>query len=163
LKLYELSELADRLQRVLEESGGEITPEAEDCLARLGELPDKMDDIGRVLAGLKRRHECCDAEVKRLTAVREAARRAERSLKEYALANLKKLGHQSYKTPLFTFSVCQNPAPSIRFDGDLADLSPDWVRTEQKFDALKAQKYWREGEPLPEGVVVEKGEHLRVI
>lgn len=109
--LYELTDVYNDLTEILEDQGGELTPELEKALDDIGgEIEQKLENIGRVFQTLKAEIDVIDAE--RRTFIEEANRlkaqvvsRENRisSLKEYVTRNLEALGISKKKTETFSF------------------------------------------------------------
>lgn len=109
MRLYELSLQAAELAAQLEEDGGELTPDVERLLDRLGaDLATKLDSIGQVLRTFERTAEAKRGEARRLAESAQADEHAVDRLKDYVRACLDAMGQRKAAGTLFTFTVCRN-------------------------------------------------------
>lgn len=161
MRLYELPAEVRRIDDLLTESEGELTPEIEAALAALEiEKTAKVDAIGALITESLSESGGIIAEMERLKtrASRLAGRAA--NLKAYLHRNMDAMGDQKIKGRLFTASVCKNSAPSIRWGGE-GEIPRAFRRTVIELDGGAAREAWKAGE-LPDGFVVTVGTHLRI-
>ena len=163
MKLYELATKFQLLNEILETEGGELTPELEQKLNTLeGTLEDKIDSIGKVIQHLLGDAQKAKTEANRLTKLAVLREKATTRLKLYLLDNMKKIGRNSVETPLFRVRVQTNSRPSISWTGDIADLPIEYLRVKKELDNTAAYNTWRTAGKMPDGFVVEVGQHLRI-
>lgn len=171
-KLYELV-IGERraLEELLEETGGEFTPEIEQLM---DELELKRDDkLERV--GVYYKEQLGDAERCKLLAAHYGARaksyeRGAEGLKSYAESMMRIAGVDKLKCPLVSLSIQHNP-PSVKGDltqealRELAVIEPTLVRQVPEIfslDRRAALDYHKAGHALPDGLAVEQGSSLRI-
>lgn len=162
--LYEISSEISALLSTIDALDGEIT---DDLTIDLMNLEDALED---------KVHSCCCAirekearaagmslEIDRLTAQRDAEKRVVEWLKGYVKAELERIGQKKIETPLFRVTVCKNGQASVRLDEGVP--IPDDFKKEKTIIELDREKVLaahKTGEPLPSGVQVLHGTHLRI-
>ena len=151
--LYELtSEFQDfvaELDRVSDKTG-EIPEELAVKLDLIqGEFRDKIDAVLRVRVGLVAHAEGIDAEINRLSALRDGYARRADWLKSYVFACMLATGTQKIETKLFCAWVQKNGRPSVILrDGE--EIPETFKRTRVEFDSTAAYESWREWKRLKE-------------
>ena len=171
MKLYEITDDLIQIDVLLEESGGDLTPEIEARLEALQEaFPVKVENILKLRAELLSQAAGAVAEAKRLAALVDVKTNSAKRLLEYIERNMRKLGAKRVNTDLFRLAICKNGSVSIR-PKDPACIPDDFKRIPPaEFDYRKALEFLKDSGKLPadpgmveiEGLVVERGEHLRV-
>ena len=171
MKLYEITDDLIQIDVLLEESGGDLTPEIEARLEALREeFPRKVENILKLRVEMRAQADAANDEAKRLLAIAESRGNASRRLLEYIERNMRKLGAKRVNTDLFRLAICKNGSVSIR-PKDPACIPDDFKRIPPaEFDYRKALEFLKDSGKLPadpgmveiEGLVVERGEHLRV-
>lgn len=162
--LYELADEYDVIQAAIEENGGELTPELEAALdANAEDSSAKLDSIGKMIKNLEGFEEMAKQE---MVAQRDKYRsrgNAAHRLKEYAKAAMKRMGIERHIGRV-NLSVCGNSQPSIVFGGDPAKLPKEFQRIDVivELDRDKVREAHLLGQPIPDGVSVVRGDHLRV-
>jgi hypothetical protein len=155
------AEVADILTA---DDDGELSAEAE---ARLNDLqlalPEKVDAILRFVEQCQADATARETTAKRLADLARADRGKADRLKRYVLDCLRRLDIQRIDTALFKVSVCKNGQPSVKVaEGvDLADLPAEYHRLRLELDREKVLQDAKAGWPLPNGLSVETGFHLR--
>lgn len=163
LSLYDLADAQVSIDDLLDESGGELTPEIEERLEAIrGQFNDKVDRICELRQNRIRAAEACEAEAKRLSKRAEAAKRGADSLKTYLMSGLIRAGMAKLKTAKWTVWIQKSPA-SIRWTKALEELPIGFRRITVAADIEQAQALRKEGKALPDGFVVEQGEHIRIL
>lgn len=161
MRLYELPAEVRRIDDLLTESEGEITPEIEAALAAMEiEKADKVDAIGALIAEAKRESDAVSAEATRLAERSGRLCRRAENLKAYLHRNMDAMGETKIKGRLFTASVCKNSAPSIRWSGE-GEIPRAFRRTRVELDGTEALAAYKAGD-LPDGFTVNYGTHLRI-
>lgn len=95
MTLFELTKEQAELEAELEESGGELTPEIEERLAVTAEsLPRKVDGYGALIHKFEGMASVCDAEIKRLTALKKVAQNSAKNLKNSVKDSMVQFGYQ---------------------------------------------------------------------
>lgn len=163
--LYELGASLERIYAQLEESGGELTPEMEvDLEAVSGDFADKVERVALMIRQFQASAEVVKMEEARLAKRRAARENSAESLKAYVLAWMRRVDRLEVKRPLATVRVQDSP-PSAHLLVPVDALPDSLVRVvpEQRvFDAQAAIALHRAGRPLPEGVKITTGVHLRI-
>lgn len=163
MKLYELPARFHQLDVLLEIADGELNPELEQVLNSLEcALEEKTDGICGLIQHLLGNVHAAKAEAKRLEALALIREKAATRLKLYLMENIKKMGRTSVETPLFRVRIQANSRPSISWPGEIEDLPVKYLRIKQELDGNAVYNAWRTGENLPEGFLVELGQHLRI-
>lgn len=164
-KLYELPEIYDGVAAMLEENGGELTPEMEEALSTADDaLESKLQNVAALIRQFDAQDAAVTCEIDRLTKLRETRRKAVQGLKEYVVRQLEEMDKTRVVTPLCVVRVQQNSQPSVEW---LGEEIPNEYRAEPKpqpvtFDYAKVVRAYRAGAELPQGFVVEFGRHLRI-
>lgn len=129
MKLYEIGEEFAALETMLEEAGGELTPELEELLAgAMAQLEAKADKIGALLAEWDATAGVCKAEAKRLSDRAKAFTARSEKLKRYVLEQLVRMG-RNVEGERFRFRAQPNgTAPALKVLVP-AELLPAQFRT----------------------------------
>ena len=90
MTLYELGEQERRLEDMLYESGGEMTPEIEELLSDNKEdMSAKVEGYNRIIREYDNFIAGCDEEIKRMTAKKKQAENAKTRIKEHILTMMR--------------------------------------------------------------------------
>lgn len=101
--LYELGEYLLDLDRMLEESKGEITPEIEGLLGETEEaIRSKVDGLGRFIRCLEAHRDSCTEEADRLKDKADAADHKIDRLKSYVESVMVRTGRDRFAGAIFT-------------------------------------------------------------
>jgi hypothetical protein len=161
MKLYEIANEYRDIDALLDESGGELTPEIEQALAALDTaLEAKVDAICGVIRERDADLDGLKLEIDRLKDRAKAVENGTSGLRLYLRDCLERSGKAKVKTPRFTVWQAEASQPTIRYDGDPANLSPEFVRTKVEIDGKYAQLCVKVGMPLPEGFTVTRTKFL---
>jgi hypothetical protein len=159
--LYELADAIRGVLAQLDETDGELPPDLAATLNTLEmKFEEKAENVCRFRAGLCAAAEGIDAEIKRLSAMRDGYVRRAEWLKSYLFEAMQSLGLERVNTKLFKLWIQKNGRPTIECDG--ADYPEGYQRVVTSFDGQKAYEDWKAGKPLPPQVVVREGVHLRI-
>lgn len=126
------------------------------------DLANKVEAICKVRAELRRDADKFNAESDRLGAIARRLSSSADRLRDYLAAQLRSVGARKLDAGLFRVRFQKNSSPTIRFHGNLDDLPADMVETWREFNIKAAAQIVKAGGELPAGVVVERGEHLRI-
>lgn len=163
LALYQIVDELQQIGEVLEENGGELTPEITVQLDALeGALTGKVERIVLYMRNLDATAAAADSESMRLAEIGKRKRGVAARLKEYLKAQLELAGIPKVETPLCVVRLQRNSRPSISCAVPIEQLPEGFIRIKKEFDKDVAYELWKSGAPLPEGVLVEVGSHLRV-
>jgi hypothetical protein len=80
------------------------------------------------------------------------------------MEGLDRIGEKKMKAGVFTASICNNSQPSVTIDASVKpeDLPPQFQRIKVEPAASEIAKAWRADVPLPAGVSVSVGRHIRI-
>jgi hypothetical protein len=169
LTLYEIGKEEQRLMALLEETGGEVTPEVAAALDAIDfSSREKVDRYCYLIRTFRFRADTKRAVQKRIMEEAkpfgEAAQRDDKSadrMLERLLQYMDMAERDRIETSNFTVVPCKNP-PAVDFPGDAATLPEQFRRT--KYEPIRAEllNAWKRGEPLPEGVTVKQGRRLEI-
>lgn len=170
LKLYELANARDILDEFLMETEGEVTPELAALLDEIeGDIKEKIERVGLYAQEQAATAKAVKAEAERLTARARAMEKAADGLKNYLKYQMVRLGQTKVVGLLCTVSRQKNSVAGIQcaITPEALALTEPALVTRQEIvtysldrDAILAR--WKAGQALPETVVVEQGEHVRV-
>jgi hypothetical protein len=159
--LYELAEAIRGVLARLDDIDGELPPGLSTDLDALQmAFEEKAENICRYRVGLCAAAEGIDAEIRRLTAMRDGHIRRAEWLKSYLFAAMQSLGLERLDTKLFKLWIQKNGRPTIECAG--SDSPEGYQRVVVSFDGEKAYEDWKAGKPLPPEIVVREGYHLRI-
>lgn len=123
---------------------GEIPPDLEADMDAIGDaLETKVDAICKYRASLVGHAASVDAEIKRLTAKRDALTRRAEWLKGYLFTALLATGNKKLETPLFKLTVCRNSQPSVTLAGETIPDAFKRVKTVVELDRAKVIDAWK--------------------
>jgi len=161
--LYAIGEDLEAVYRTLEENGGDLTPELEKALFSLeGMFEEKAERVALMIRQMQAHAETVGIEERRLASRRKALENGANGLREYLRHWLERFEKMELRRPLVTIRIQQSP-PAAKCT--VPAIPPDFVRVipeRYEFDATKAIEMWRSGQPLPAGVEVTRGTHLRI-
>lgn len=158
MNLYEIS---NELAFILSEE--ELDEGAE---ARLGELEMalemKVEGVLQARQGILAEVEAIKAEADRLKARADSMTRRAEWLKKYVLSAMERSGVGRVSTLTFSASVCTSPPKVELAEGE--EIPFEYAKEETKvlFDKAKALADYKAGKPLPFGVNVTQGSHLKI-
>lgn len=162
MKLHEIPLESRRIDALLEESSGEITPDIEVALAGLDEeLSRKVDWVGTLIAEHLSRSSAYENEAARLTAMKRAQLNCADRLQAYLKSTLEALGVERVEGRFFQASIQKTGRPSIRWDGDREAIPEGYRRVSVAPDLNAAQEAYAAG-VLPEGFVATFSTSLRI-
>jgi hypothetical protein len=163
LKLYQFPvEMAAILEAA---EDGELTKEQSEALDALWEqFPEKLASCVSAIKHQEMLEERCQDEITRLRAVKAVLTNRVNSLKMYVLRCMAAAGVEKVETHLGTVSRCDNSRPAIRWDDSYGEIPSRFRKTEivVKLDSEAARREYDRTGKLPDGFIVELGEHLRI-
>jgi superfamily I DNA and/or RNA helicase len=138
MKLYDIPAQIDDFERLLEDGGGELTPELEQRWTDfIKGSREKIEAGAMVVKNLEAQEKACAEEAKRLYAKQKQHERNTQRLKDLMVYAVDALGGK-VKTPLFSI-WCQNSAPQIKVElkegSDLVEIGkthPELVRVKRE-------------------------------
>lgn len=162
MKLYELPAAYERLADLLVGEDGEVSPEAEAALASLeGEFADRVDGVCKLIARFFSNAAAAHNEIERLALLEAQNSNAGNRLKAFLKACLEQMRMTKFETALFKVRLQKNPV-SIIWTKSIDELPRELRRTVVEFSKSAARNLIDAGVPLPDGVKVEQGTHLRI-
>lgn len=162
VRLYEIVTALNAIEDLLEQNGGELSPDIEAALDALeGGFEAKVDNICTLRQNLLADAQMVQAEVDRLKARAESSRRKAASLLAYLHTQFTRAGRDKLKTPRFSTWVQANPV-TVRWTRELTDLPEGFARITIEPNKEKAREVLRTGGTLPDGFEVVQGTHLRI-
>jgi hypothetical protein len=163
LALYQVVDALLAIGETLEENGGELTPDLAEQLDRLEGARDlKVERIVLFMRNLDATAAAADAEAQRLAAIAHRKRAVAARLKEYLKTQLEVAGIAKIETPLCTVRIQKNSRPTIKCTVPLDTLPEGFIRVRREFNSEAAYELYKAQAPLPEGILVELGSHLRI-
>lgn len=150
LTLYTITSEQLRINELLEESGGELTPEIEEALILNEEnFLTKSEGYIESIARYKALAEAADVRIKEMQRIKKTAENIEKRLKERLQHAMVVMGHDKVDVGLRKLSLRSSTAVAITNE----DAIPaEYIIVETKVDKMKIK------EALKNGVVIEGAE-----
>lgn len=156
--LFQLTGEQANIEALLEETGGELTPEIEEALkAVIAAIAAKVDAYTTLVRKFKSQSDVLAAEIKRLQALKKTADNSEKSLKEYLQYAMEQNGYDKLEGQYCKVSLAKSPvstevdeelieAPYRQLIQDLQSKLPVWLKLSTSIDktALKAEYYGKD-------------------
>ena len=162
MPLYRLAQEYEAIAQELFEAGGEVAPELVERMNAIQEAGDeKVARCAQMARNVMAAVEARRAEAKRLTNEAATGQRVADWLKSYAKSYLESVGKVKVETPMGGARIQKNAQPSVTFAGDPATLPEAFVVRTLTFSPSRTLEALKAGEPIPEGVHVDTGTHLR--
>lgn len=160
--LLRISDDIVRLDRMIEDAGGELTPEIDAALSELeGQLQEKAGAYVGLIREMERRAEARRVEYRWL---REQADREDaiaEQLKGRLLAVMKRHGIDSMRAEPYTLTVANNGG-KVPMEVNADDVPDDWKRVVLEVDKERIRAALEAGKTVPGAVLGQRGQHLRV-
>ena len=171
MNLYELTAEQARIEDLLEENGGEITPEIEEALTLTAEaLPKKVDGYGVLIRQFAAAEAACDAEIKRLQGLKKTAQNAQKGMKDRILYAMQTFGFDKLAGETTKFSTRASKAVDVNEDVLLMNYRekiarfvstlPDWISLEVKVSKQVIKDTYKATGITPEGAQVVENTSL---
>lgn len=171
MNLYELTAEQARIEDLLEENGGEITPEIEEALTLTAEaLPKKVDGYGVLIRQFAAAEAACDAEIKRLQGLKKTAQNAQKGMKDRILYAMQTFGFDKLAGETTKFSTRSSKAVDVNEDVLLMNYRekiarfvstlPDWISLEVKVSKQVIKDAYKATGITPEGAQVVENTSL---
>jgi hypothetical protein len=164
LRLYNYADALSRIEGLLYEAEGVLTPELEQALDEAQfEFEAKAERVALMVRGFLATAAAVKIEEERLEDRRKHYERAAESLKNYLLIQLNRVGQQKVEGRLASVRVQASPpkvlcADATKLPADFQIIPPTVVQ----INRAKVLELWKSEKPLPEGVSVEVGSHVRI-
>lgn len=171
MNLYELTAEQARIEDLLEENGGEITPEIEEALTLTAEaLPKKVDGYGVLIRQFAAAEAACDAEIKRLQGLKKTAQNAQKGMKDRILYAMQTFGFDKLAGETTKFSTRSSKAVDVNEDlllmnyrekiARFVSTLPDWISLEVKVSKQVIKDAYKATGITPEGAQVVENTSL---
>lgn len=165
LEFYNLSVEMRSLLADLEESGGELTPEAEARLDALGaDLEARVGEMALACREMDRTASAIEQERDRLSARARSKRAMIQALRDYITDHMAQTGTPRVRTDLVTVSLVPG-AEKFLWEGKDEHIPEAYRRTlvEYVLDQELAKRHRAEGVELPEGIRVRRKNGIRIL
>lgn len=167
LKLYEIGDQYESIIQQAREADGVITPE---LAAQLDAVTDafgvKVERCALYYRNLIASAEAADKEISRLRAHAATDLNAANGIKEYIRLHMERVGQTKVETPLIKVRIQRNSVPSVSVSSPSLEVGEEvpvrYQRVSITLDRKQVVDDWKAGTPLPEGITVEVGAHLRI-
>lgn len=156
--------ISNELALLLNTEDGELPEGVENQIDALEiERSAKIEGCCHAIRNLEAEEAMLKIESDRFIKRAQVAANAAKRLKDYIQTNLELAGETKADAGLFKVRIQQNGQPSVVFDGDPENLPEEWQKTTVGLNNKFAVEAWKNGTPLPAGVSVVKGFHLRIV
>lgn len=173
MNLYQLTAEQARIEDLLEQNGGEITPEIEEALTLTAEaLPRKVDGYGVLIRQFAAAEAACDAEIKRLQGLKKTAQNAQRGMKDRILYAMQSFGFDKLAGETTKFSTRSSKAVELDEDvlldkyrekiAEFVATLPDWLSLEVKISKTAISNAYKATGVTPEGAQIVENTSLIV-
>lgn len=143
--LYTIAEDQRLINAMLEENGGELTPEIEEAMQITEEnFLDKAEAYGATISEYDAQAEACAAEIKRLTAYKRTCENVSKRMKERMADAMQAFSRDKVTAGTFRFSFRNSTAVVVQNEDIIPEEFFKTERTLNKRDlmnALKAGEY----------------------
>ena len=166
MKLFEIGEQFDALERLLVESGGEVTPEVEAWLAEYGDLEaDKLDGYAMFIRSLEHEAEGYKNVAAEFAAKRSARENAIKRLKDRLKQYMELRGTTQIKGKMYTAALNKNGGkPPVIVEVAPEQLPADFVKVtvEPNNEAIRAALVAGAGSLTGLAHLGEVGTHVKI-
>lgn len=173
MTLFELSAENRLISDLLEESGGELTPEIEAMMEENKELfPKKIDGYGVMLRRFKSVEDACDTEIKRVQAIKKTAQNSQKNLKKHIKDAMDAFGFKKLEGSMTKIWVTRSKALEVDEDAlleqfrarieALAEALPPYLSVEVKVSKTGIKSAYVGTDVLPAGCTMVENESLTV-
>lgn len=147
LTLYNITSEQLRINELLEESGGELTPEIEEALMLNAEnFEIKADGYIESISRYKALAEAADVRIKEMQRIKKTAENIEKRLKERLLQAMMVMEVDKMEIGLRKLSFRNSTAVSIT---DETHIPAEYIIVETKVDKMKIKDALKNGEIIP--------------
>lgn len=163
MTLHEIAEDFAWIDVLLDESGGELTPEIEGWLDELkADLIEKASGYGRYILNLRAESEACRREAQRLGDRARACERKEKWLAERMIGFMQSRDMDWILTPLHTLRITRNGGTPPLIIEDQSRLPRCYTKVVRVIDEEKIRRRLLAGGKVRGARMGERGVHLRV-
>ena len=147
LSLYHITSEQLRINELLEESGGELTPEIEEALMLNAEnFEIKADGYIESISRYKALAEAADVRIKEMQRIKKTSENIEKRLKERLLQAMVVMDVDKMEIGLRKLSIRNTSAVNIT---DEAHIPAEYIIIEQKYDKTRIKDALKSGDVIP--------------
>lgn len=147
MTLYHITSEQLRINELLEESGGELTPEIEEALMLNAEnFEIKADGYIESISRYKALAEAADVRIKEMQRIKKTSENIEKRLKERLLQAMMVMEVDKMEIGLRKLSIRNTSAVNIT---DETHIPAEYIIIEQKYDKTRIKDALKNGEIIP--------------
>lgn len=147
MTLYHITSEQLRINELLEESGGELTPEIEEALMLNAEnFEIKADGYIESISRYKALAEAADVRIKEMQRIKKTSENIEKRLKERLLQAMMVMEVDKMEIGLRKLSIRNTSAVNIT---DEAHIPAEYIIIEQKYDKTRIKDALKNGDVIP--------------
>lgn len=147
MTLYHITSEQLRINELLEESGGELTPEIEEALMLNAEnFEIKADGYIESISRYKALAEAADVRIKEMQRIKKTSENIEKRLKERLLQAMMVMEVDKMELGLRKLSIRNTTAVNIT---DEAHIPAEYIIIEQKYDKTRIKDALKSGDVIP--------------
>lgn len=147
MTLYHITSEQLRINELLEESGGELTPEIEEALMLNAEnFEIKADGYIESISRYKALAEAADVRIKEMQRIKKTSENIEKRLKERLLQAMMVMGVDKMEIGLRKLSIRNTSAVNIT---DEAHIPAEYIIIEPKYDKTRIKDALKSGDVIP--------------
>lgn len=147
MTLYHITSEQLRINELLEESGGELTPEIEEALMLNAEnFEIKADGYIESISRYKALAEAADVRIKEMQRIKKTSENIEKRLKERLLQAMVVMDVDKIELGLRKLSIRNTTAVNIT---DEAHIPAEYIIIEQKYDKTRIKDALKSGDVIP--------------
>lgn len=160
MTLYHITSEQLRINELLEESGGELTPEIEEALMLNAEnFEIKADGYIESISRYKALAEAADVRIKEMQRIKKTSENIEKRLKERLLQAMVVMDVDKMELGLRKLSIRNTTAVNIT---DEAHIPAEYIIIEQKYDKTRIKDALKSGDVIPGAeLVINKSIQIR--
>lgn len=169
--LYQLTEQMSALESLLEDNGGELTPDIEALWQETGEsLTKKVDNYNALIIKLKNYSSNLDAEIKRLQGLKKTADNSLKNVKEHIKSVMEQFGIDKLEGAYCKISLASSTSTEVDEETVLAPyisrierlMLPEWITADLKVSKTALKDAFKDKDVTPAGVSFVKNKSLRI-
>lgn len=159
------------LESLLEDNGGELTPDIEALWQETGEsLTKKVDNYNALIIKLKNYSSNLDAEIKRLQGLKKTADNSLKNVKEHIKSVMEQFGIDKLEGAYCKISLASSTSTEVDEEtvlapylSRIANLNlPEWITADLKVSKTALKDAFKDKDVTPAGVSFVKNKSLRI-
>ena len=173
MTLFELSANDRLVSQLLEENGGELTPEIESLLEETKELfPKKIDGYGVMLRKFKALEEACDSEIKRIQGIKKTAQNSQKNMRKHIQDTMDLFGYKKLVGNMTMMWISTSNSLEVDEDALLSQYTakiealnkalPPYLSVEVKVSKTALKNEFKGADVLPAGCTIKESESLTI-